>query len=237
MYLSSNLKLLRKRKNLSQEEMALAIDSKRSVLNSYENNIATPPIEMAMRISDYFKVSLDTMLRVDLARLPEYKVAELERGLEDYIKGKYLRVIATTVNAENFDNIELVSEKARAGYTAGYADPKYVSELPQFSLPFLDKRKKYRAFQISGDSMLPIKDKTYVTCEYVDDWTTLKDGLCYVVLTKEDGIVFKRVYNDIAKNRKLVLVSNNPIYKPYEVNVEDVLEIWKYVMDHSRTME
>jgi transcriptional regulator with XRE-family HTH domain len=237
MYLSTNIKFLRKRKNFSQEEMALALESKRSVLNSYENNIASPPIDMAMRISDYFRISLDTLLRIDLTRLPESKVGELERGLEDYIKGKYLRVIATTTNQDNIDNIELVSEKARAGYTAGYTDIKYISELPQFNLPFLDKRKKYRSFQISGDSMLPIQDKTYVTCEYVEDWTSLKDGLCYVVLTKEDGIVFKRVYNEIAKTQKLVLVSNNPIYKPYEVAIEDVMEIWRYVMDHSKTLE
>jgi transcriptional regulator with XRE-family HTH domain len=237
MYLSSNVKFLRKRKNLSQEEMAIAIDSKRSVLNSYENNIASPPLEMAMRISDYFKISLDTLLRIDLIRLPEYKVGELERGLEDYMKGKYLRVIATTTNHDNVDNIEMVSEKASAGYTSGYSDIQFISELPQFSLPFLDKRKKYRSFQISGDSMLPIQDKTYVTCEYVEDWTSLKDGLCYVILTKEDGIVFKRVYNDIVKNKTLALVSNNPIYKPYEVKIEEVLEIWKYVMDHSKTLD
>ncbi len=237
MYLSNNIKFLRKRKNFSQEEMAIAIESKRSVWNSYENNIASPPIDMAMRISDYFRISLDTLLRVDLANLPESKVGELERGLEDFIKGKYLRIVATTTNQQNEDNIELVSEKARAGYTAGYSDSKFISELPQFSLPFLDKRKKYRSFQLSGDSMLPIKDKTYVTCEYVDDWMTLKDGECYVVLTKEDGIVFKRVYNEIAKNKMLVLVSNNPIYKPYEVPIEQVMEIWKYVMDHSKTLE
>lgn len=237
MYLSSNIKFLRKRKNMSQEEIAIALDSKRSVLNSYENNIASPPIEMAMRISDYFKISLDTLLRIDLTRLPEYKVSELERGLEDYIKGKYLRIIATTVNSDNRDNIEMVSEKASAGYLAGYTDSQFIAELPNFNLPFLDHRKKYRSFQISGDSMLPIQDKTYVTCEYVEDWSSLKDGLCYVVLTKEDGIVFKRVYNDIAKSKKLVLVSNNPLYKPYEVNIEEVLEIWKYVMDHSKTLE
>ena len=237
MYLSNNIKFLRKRKNFSQEEMAIAIDSKRSVWNSYENNIASPPIDMAMRISDYFRISLDTLLRIDLTSLPESKVGELERGLEDYIKGKYMRIIATTTNQQNEDNIELVSEKARAGYTAGYTDAKFISELPQFSLPFLDKRKKYRSFQLSGDSMLPIKDKTYVTCEYVEDWMTLKDGECYVVLTREDGIVFKRVYNDIAKNKKLVLVSNNPLYKPYEVEIEQVMEIWKYVMDHSRTLD
>ncbi len=237
MYLSTNIKFLRKRKNFSQEEMAIALDSKRSVLNSYENNIASPPIEMAMRISDYFRISLDTLLRIDLSNLPESKVGELERGLEDYIKGKYLRIIATTTNRNNIDNIELVSEKARAGYAAGYADSKFISELPQFNLPFLDNRKKYRSFQLSGDSMLPIKDKTYVTCEYVDDWTNMKDGECYVVLTKEDGIVFKRVYNEIAKSKKLVMVSNNPVYKPYEVQIEEVMEIWKYVMDHSKTLD
>jgi transcriptional regulator with XRE-family HTH domain len=60
---------------MSQEEMAVALDSKRSVLNSYENNVASPPLDMAMRLSDFFKISLDTLLRIDLTRMQESKVS------------------------------------------------------------------------------------------------------------------------------------------------------------------
>jgi transcriptional regulator with XRE-family HTH domain len=222
---------------MSQEEIAIALDSKRSVLNSYENNIASPPIEMAMRISDYFKISLDTLLRIDLTRLPEYKVGELERGLEDYIKGKYLRIVSTTVNNDNEDNIELVPVKAQAGYAKGYADNEFISKLPRYYLPFLDKNRKYRTFEIKGDSMLPIKEGGLVTCEYVEDWMDIRNGHCYIILLKDDGIVFKRIFNEIQKEKRLILVSNNVMYKPYTVKIEDVVEVWKYVMDYAKTLE
>src|SRR4030065_178917 len=49
------------------------------------------------------------------------------------------------------------------GYATGFADPEYISELPVFQLPFLSKQKKYRTFQLTGDSMLPITPKSWVT--------------------------------------------------------------------------
>jgi len=53
-----------------------------------------------------------------------------------YIKGSNLRVLATTVDIANNENIEMVAEKAKAGYTTGYADPEFISELPVFQFPF-----------------------------------------------------------------------------------------------------
>ena len=41
------------------------------------------------------------------------------------------------VDSKNRDNIELVPVKAKAGYTAGYNDPEFISSLPTFQLPFL----------------------------------------------------------------------------------------------------
>jgi len=44
--------------------------------------------------------------------------------------------------------------------------------------------------------------------------------------------------NNRIKN-KLTLVSDNPIYEPYNVNEEDVLEIWKavYIMQKANTVQ
>jgi phage repressor protein C with HTH and peptisase S24 domain len=122
-----------------------------------------------------------------------------------------------------------VSEKAKAGYRTGFADPEYVSILPTFSLPFLSKQKKYRSFEISGDSMLPIPDGSLITGEFVQNWQGIRSGLPYVVLTIDDGIVFKIVENDIKTNGKLRLISLNPLYEPYEIHINQVREIWKFV--------
>ena len=161
--------------------------------------------------------------------LANSQLGELERGYDAYIKGSNLRVLATTVDSGNRENIELVPEKAKAGYATGYADPEYIGELPVFSLPFLSDKKKYRTFQLKGDSMLPIPDGSWVTGEYLQDWHEIISGKAYVVFTLDDGIVFKIVENNMLSEGKLILYSLNPIYEPYEVHVNEVKEIWKFV--------
>jgi transcriptional regulator with XRE-family HTH domain len=229
MYFTSNIKFLRKRKDRTQDEVAVALNLKRSTLSGYENGVAQPSIDILVAFSGYFGISIDTILKIDLTRLSGSQLGELERGYDAYIKGSNLRVLATTVDSSNRENIELVAEKAKAGYTTGYADPEYIGELPVFTLPFLSDKRKYRTFQLKGDSMLPIPDGSWVTGEFLQDWMQIISGKAYVVFTLNDGIVFKVVENNIMKNGKLVLYSLNPLYEPYEVSVSDVKEIWKFV--------
>ncbi len=229
MYFSNNIKILRKRKSRTQDEVAVALNLKRSTLSGYENGIAQPDIETLISFSSYFNISIDTLLKVDISKLSESQLGELERGYDAYVRGSNLRVIATTVNSDNRENIELVNEKAKAGYTTGYADPEYIGTLPVFNLPFLSENRKYRTFQLTGDSMLPIPDGSWVTGEYLQDWTEIVSGKAYIILTLDEGIVFKIVENNISKDGKLILYSLNPLYDPYEVHINEVKEIWKFV--------
>jgi phage repressor protein C with HTH and peptisase S24 domain len=182
-----------------------------------------------MKFSAYFKIAIDTLLKVDLSQLTESQLYQLENGQDVFITGKNLRVLATTVNNENEENIELVPEKAKAGYTNGFADPEFIKELPVFNLPFLSKNAKYRTFQLNGDSMLPIPDKSWVTAEFIQDWHNLKNGEAYIILTLDEGIVFKIAENLIKESGKLKLYSLNPVYEPYEIDIKDVKEIWRFI--------
>jgi transcriptional regulator with XRE-family HTH domain len=229
MYFTSNIKILRKRKGRTQDEVAFTLKLKRSTLSGYENGVAQPGIEILIAFSGYFNMSIDTMLKMDMSKLSESQLGELERGYDAYIKGSNLRVLTTTVNAENSENIELVPEKAKAGYTTGYADPEYIGELPVFRLPFLSDKRKYRTFQLTGDSMLPIPDGSWVTGEFLQDWMNIISGNAYIVFTMNDGIVFKVVENNIRTDGKLILYSLNPLYEPYVVNINEVKEIWKFI--------
>jgi transcriptional regulator with XRE-family HTH domain len=229
MYFTSNIKILRKRKGRTQDEVAYTLNLKRSTLSGYENGVAQPGIEVLIAFSGYFNMSIDTMLKIDMAKLSESQLGELERGYDAYIKGSNLRVLTTSVNASNTENIELVPEKAKAGYATGYADPEYIGELPVFNLPFLSDKRKYRTFQLKGDSMLPIPDGSWVTGEFLQDWMDIISSNAYIVFTMNDGIVFKVVENNIRKDGKLVLYSLNPLYEPYEVHINEVKEIWKFV--------
>ena len=225
----SNIKLLRSRRGRSQEETAVALDVKRSSYSGYENGSAEPSFDLLVRMSEYFEVSVDKLLRDDLTALSDSQLGILERGGDIDLSGRRLRVLATTVDRDDRENVELVPEKAKAGYALGYADPEYISILPTFQMPFLSRDKKYRTFQISGDSMPPVNEGAWVTGEYVQNWHTIRDGQPYIVVTKEEGIVFKVVYDQLKEKGSLLLCSTNPLYQPYEVPVGEVLEVWKFV--------
>jgi transcriptional regulator with XRE-family HTH domain len=228
MHFNSNIKLLRKRRGRTQDEMANYLGMKRSTLSGYENGVAQPGIEALIAFSEYFNIAIDTLVKIDLLKLSESQLGEIERGFDVYVTGSRIRVLATTVDKNNEENIELVPEKARAGYTRGYADPEYIRELPVFNLPFLSKEKKYRTFQIRGDSMLPIPDGSWVTGEYVQDWNHLKNADACIILTLNEGVVFKIIENNIKTEKSLRLFSLNPVYEPYTLAVKEITEIWKF---------
>ncbi len=229
MYFSSNIKLLRKRLGRTQDDIAFSLEMKRSTLSGYENGIAEPGLEALIAFSRFFKISIDTLVKVDLSKLAESELSQLERGYDVFITGSKLRVLATTVDSDNNENVELVSETAKAGYQSGFADPEFIRVLPVFQLPFLSRDRKYRAFQVNGDSMLPIPDKSWVIGEFVQNWFNIRDGYPYIILTLEDGIVFKIAENKLQPDQKLVLSSLNPLYEPFEVHVKDIREVWKFV--------
>ncbi len=236
-FFSDNIRLLRQRKKRTQEEVAVAIGVKRAKYNSYENGIAVnPPLDTLMAVSSYFKMSIDTLVKLDLNTLSEYKLSELERGYDDYVRGTKLRVLTTTVNSNNRENVELVNLKARAGYTNGYSDPEFIASLPVFQLPYLSQDRKYRAFQLEGDSMHPIPHGAFVIAEFIQNWNELKNGTPCIVITENDGIVFKLVENRLKENKSFLLRSLNSLYEPYEVKSNEVREIWKFVQYMTKEM-
>ena len=229
MIFNANIKLLRQRRKLTQDHVSGELNISRSTLNSYENgSVQNPTLEMLLAFSKYFRVSIDTLVKLDLSKLSEFQLGELERGHDVYVTGARLRVIATTVDSNNKENIEVVPIKAKAGYKNGFADPEFIQKLPTFQLPILFGDRKYRMFQITGDSMMPIPDKSWVIGEYVENFYDIKDGSAYVLLTQEEGIVFKVAYNQIKKKKNLLLKSLNPNYDPYEVPATDIREVWKF---------
>lgn len=220
---------MRKRRGRTQDDIAFALEMKRSTLSGYENGVAQPGLESLSAFSRYFNVSIDTLVKTDLGTLAESQLSQLERGYDVFLTGSKLRVLATTVDRDNEENIEMVSEKAKAGYRTGFADPEYIKVLPTFQMPFLSKQKKYRSFQVSGDSMLPIPEGAWVTCEFLQNWHLIQNRHAYVIHTLDDGVVFKIAENLIRKEGKLRLHSLNPAYEPYDVHVNSIREVWKFV--------
>ncbi len=228
-YFNSNIKLLRTRKGRTQSDLAAAIELKRTTVNALENSISQPTVPHLQKFSKYFGIAIDTLINVDLNQLSESQFTELQNGFDVFIRGTKLRVIATTVDSQNNDNIEFVNEKAKAGYVTSFADPEYIGNLPVFQLPFLSKEKKYRAFTISGDSMLPIPSGSVVIGQFVQNFYDIKKGEGYIVVTREEGIVFKIVQDYISAKRALLLASLNSAFRPYELPITELKEVWRFV--------
>lgn len=225
--INSNIRFLRKQKGLTQQEFANLLKIGRPALGAYEEGRAKPPLDVQMTLARMFDLSLDQLLTRDLSKFVSRDIPANNLG-ENKAKdaeGRTLRVLSITVDRHGRENIDLVPAKAAAGYLNGYADPEFVEDLPKFRLPMLPEGT-YRAFEISGDSMLPLQPGSIVVAEYVANWLDVRDGQTYVVLTKTEGVVYKRVFSEADKG-KLLLRSDNPSYEPYEVDLDDVLELWK----------
>jgi transcriptional regulator with XRE-family HTH domain len=209
-----NLKYLRKLRGWTQEEFAVKLKIKRSLLGAYEEERADPRIEVLETVGNIFKLTLDELLRKDLN--------DTKGG--NYLAKRRAQKLATASN-----EIQMVPVKAAAGYLAGYADPDFLDELNTFTLPMLAPGN-YRAFEIVGDSMLPTTSGSVIVGEKVDDLEEVKSNQTYIVVSRNEGIVYKRVMKNNKLKNKLTLISDNTVYQPYNVNSEDVIEVWKAQM-------
>ena len=119
-FFHNNIRLLRERKKKSQEELSADLDLSRNKLQALESGKTVNPTALDMiKFSEYFKVSVDSLLKVDLTKLGELKLKELLAGNDVYMTGSKLRVLAITVDKNNKENTEYVPVKAKAGYMAG----------------------------------------------------------------------------------------------------------------------
>jgi transcriptional regulator with XRE-family HTH domain len=219
MVISKNLKFLRTKHELTQKQLAEKLGLKQAAIGAYEEERATPPLSCLLDLTKIFKVNLDLLVNHDLSR-----VQEKEWKAQQHARGK--EILAITVDQDDKENVELVPQKAYAGYMAGYQDAEFIKDLPKIKLPMLSRNSTYRAFEIQGDSMLPVQPGTVVFGEYTDNLSSIKNGKIYLLVLK-DGIVLKRVFNFLDEEGKLLLVSDNRQYAPYTVSAEDVSEVWK----------
>jgi transcriptional regulator with XRE-family HTH domain len=210
---NQNLKYLRKLRGWTQEEFAQKLRIKRSLLGAYEEERAEPRIDVLEVVCDMFKLTLDEILRKDLSET----------------KSSYMARRRALKLASGRADIPFVPVKAAAGYLAGYADPEFIDELNTFTLPMLSGGN-YRAFEIIGDSMLPTPSGSVIVGEKVDDLENVKNNAACIVVSRNEGVVYKRVQKNTRQKNKLTLVSDNPIFHPYTVNAEEVIEMWQAQM-------
>lgn len=212
---SDNLRYLRVKSGMTQQKIADVLLIPRERYAKYEG-MTDPPLDCLQKISRYYHVSIDLLLSFDIRRVPYENLLQLE---ENRI------LLPITVDSDGENRIEIVGAKAQAGYLAGYGDPEFIESLQRISLPFLT-HGKYRAFPVTGDSMPPHKEGSFVVGEYVERMGDVVDGKTYILITKNNGMSYKRLYKK--GTTSIMAHSDNTIYDPYEVAYSEVIEIWRY---------
>jgi transcriptional regulator with XRE-family HTH domain len=206
-----NLKYLRKLRGWTQEEFAHKLGIKRSLIGAYEEERADPRIDILEIVGDIFKLSLDELLLKDLSNQSGNYLA----------KRRQMKMMSADRNVIHF-----VPVKAAAGYLAGYADSEFIDELNTFTLPMLSGGH-YRAFEIIGDSMLPTPSGSIIVGEKTESLEDIKNNMAYIVVSRNEGIVYKRIVQNAKTKSKFTLVSDNPQYQPYQINAADIIELWQ----------
>ena len=75
--------------------------------------------------------------------------------------------------------------------------------------------------------MLPVQSGSIIIASYIEQLQDIKNNKTYIVISKRDGLVYKRVLLNSEAN-KLVLKSDNDLFVPYELEFSEVDEIWQY---------
>ncbi len=216
-----NLKYLRKLRGWTQEEFANKLGIKRSLIGAYEEDRADPRLDVMEIVCQMFKTTLDELMLKDMS----------DTGGSYLAKRRMQKMMTAERNVIHF-----VPVKAAAGYLAGYADNEFIDELNTFTLPMLSGGN-YRAFEIIGDSMMPTPSGSIIVGEKVEDTEDVKNNQAYIVVSRNEGIVYKRIVKSNKAKNKLTLVSDNPQFQPYQVNAEDIVELWHAQMVLSKVTQ
>ena len=172
---------------------------------------------------------------------PDYLFGKSEVMLRSDVTGNQTysgvpQVVA--VDQTGDENVVFVPIKARAGYLDGYGDTEFIDTLPSFNMPHLNNGT-YRCFEVQGNSMVrTFFDGDLVFGKYVEDLRDIKDGRVYIIVSKNDGIVLKRVINRVEERGKLILKSDNKDgnYPTYTINTDEIMEVWYVTMFASKQM-
>ena len=170
--------------------------------------------------------------RVVAELLKQFKINPLwlyGESSQQYLDTSRVSVIpkVVTVDSSDRDNMVLVNARAAAGYPQNIQDTSWYRQLPAFDLPIPEFRNAtYRGFQVEGDSMLPnLQPGDWVLARAVEQLSDISSNKMYVVVLR-DAVLVKKLEKHPG-NRGLSLISLNETYPPYEVEPQDIQELWE----------
>ena len=88
--LTENLRILRERSNLKQDEFSRHLNISRQTYSNYERGTRTPDLELLKSIADFYHITIDELLFCNGYKIPLYSMQpdRISEGEIPYIKCK-----------------------------------------------------------------------------------------------------------------------------------------------------
>jgi len=210
--------------NISQTKLSEMLEVSTVSINNYVKRDRLPNADFLIKLKVLFPETDLGWLLTGVKPTKKYLFDDLKYAV---VKEPTIPLVISA-NAQGEENVILVPHYAQAGYLDGYGDPEYLEMLPSYRLPLLNNGT-FRMFEVKGHSMTPtLHDSSIAVGEWCENFTDIQDDQIYIVVTKDDGIVIKRLLNRIDKYGNLYLKSDNRSeYPSYTIKPEDVVELWK----------
>ena len=134
--------------------------------------------------------------------------------------------IFVTVDPRGNDIPVYVPIEAQAGYVENRSE-RFLEKLPPVSIPpqIFRAEDEIRVFEVKGDSMEPtFFERDIVFAARRTNPSTIRNGRVYVIVTKDNGVMLKRVERDL--DGTVTLHSDNRFYESFTINPSDIIELW-----------
>ncbi|MFZ2905295.1 MAG: helix-turn-helix transcriptional regulator [Cyclobacteriaceae bacterium] len=231
--MGANIKAIRKLKNLSQEELATKIGVQKQHISGWENNKYQPS-----------KDNLDKLaLALGIKPIDVYNYSAEKHTIVSEPSFKYEAAVTDIEEVK----VPLVEYRAYAGYLRGYADQEYMESLPTITVEReMVRGGHYVCFTLMGDSMddgtwraLLDRDKVLGKELQRHHWQNKihLNSYPFIIVHKSEGIVCKDITAHDIEKGIITVHSRNPIYDDYQMNLNDVLQIFFVVQLVGRGMK
>lgn len=247
---SRNIRHLRRKYQYTQQEMASKLGIKRSLLGAYEEDRANPRLDVLVKAAEIFNMSVDELVsepitdssaghlahkstrpisspvksksRTDLSQSSSYRRQKIDENFSSN----------SDLSLQSVQSLRLVPAEEFDRYFYNAVEETYLEKLPLLRIPGLPSSDAtYRAFEVNDSSMSPVEKGSVIVAQQEENIQQIKDGKLYVLVTRTDGVIFRRVYNHIQKSGDILLEALNRSFEQQQLSVMGrEVEAWEVLL-------
>ncbi|PWK25148.1 DNA-binding XRE family transcriptional regulator [Arcicella aurantiaca] len=187
------------------------------------------PQPVAKIVEDFFQEKVEVQVAPQRPIPQRSYLADNETSFQQFVDNHLhtfsnsAKVEVETPQKNGAKTIPYIKNSVVKEYLANCQRPEYLRGLPTLSLPFISSDKN-RAFEMGSD--FPMQN-SIVVGSGIADWSDIHDGKFYVLVTTQQGVIYRRVYNQVKIKGALLLSSDNSNIPSFEISIKDVVEIWE----------